>query len=33
MNQNFKKVMDLLSEIKGAFHKKEASNFDASNFG
>ena len=28
MNQNFKKVMDLLSEIKGAFHKKEASNFE-----
>lgn len=28
MNQNFKKVMDLLAEIKGAFHKKEASNFE-----
>lgn len=28
MNQNFKKVMDMLAEIKGAFHKKEASNFE-----
>ena len=27
MNTNFKKVMDLLSDIKSAFHKKEASNF------
>jgi len=27
MNTNFKKVMDLLSDIKTAFHKKEASNF------
>ena len=27
MNTNFKKVMDLLTDIKSAFHKKEASNF------
>lgn len=27
MNTNFKKVMDLLSDIKSAFHKKDASNF------